>query len=154
MKITLRTSSEKETIDAGVRMASCLQSGDLVCLEGELGSGKTCLVRGVAIGLGLDPRSISSPTFTIAHVHGHPGGSLYHLDAYRLGGLDDLETIGWDEMRSDSQGIVICEWGSRISGALPRDRIEVSLQHEGLLDRWIELVAPDAWSARFKDVWE
>ena len=154
MKVTLRTSTEKETIDAGVRLASCLQSLDLVCLEGELGSGKTCLVRGVGIGLGLDPRAISSPTFTIAHVHDHAGGTLYHLDAYRLGGIEDLETIGWDEMRSDAKGLVICEWGSRLAEAFPRDRIEIRLQHEGQQERGIELIAPDEWSSRFKSIWE
>jgi len=153
MNITLQSLSEADTMDVGARLASCLQAGDLVCLEGELGSGKTCLVRGVAVGLGLDPRQISSPTFTIAHVHEHAAGSLYHLDAYRLAGVEELEAIGWDAMRSDADGLMVCEWGSRLIEALPTDRIEVRLHHEGTQQRGIELVVPDARAARFGDAW-
>jgi len=130
------TIDEQGTLDAGVELASHLSGGTVIALEGPLGAGKTCLARGIAIGLGVDARSVASPTFAILHEHpvGIPGElrRLYHIDAYRLSGSEDLESIGWSELVEDQAGVVLVEWATRISPALPDDvwRIDVSYDSE------------------------
>lgn len=109
------------------------REGLVLVLNGDLGAGKTVFVKGVAIGLGLPSEvSVVSPTFTIARSYPVPGSdlTLHHLDAYRLGGGEDLENIGFEEMCGE--GCVTCvEWGSRVQDALP----------EGRIDLWIEMLA-------------
>ncbi|MAB83614.1 MAG: tRNA (adenosine(37)-N6)-threonylcarbamoyltransferase complex ATPase subunit type 1 TsaE [Phycisphaerae bacterium] len=149
MNLEIVTASEGETLDLGRRMAGMLQGGDVLCVDGELGAGKTCFVRGIATGLGISELEVSSPTFSIAHVHGYPGGTLYHIDAYRLSGVEELETIGWDEMVADDRGVVVCEWAERIADAMPAQRIEVELHHRSPSERGVVLTIPEGMSSRF-----
>ncbi len=146
---SILTESEEQTFDLGRRFAEMLQGGDVICLDGELGAGKTCLVRGMAAGLGVSEHEVSSPTFAIAHVHAHPAGTMYHLDAYRLSGVEELESIGWDEMVADGRGVIVCEWAKRIVDAMPSRRILIELHHRSASEREVVLTFPEELSNRF-----
>ncbi len=152
MNHILESDSERATFELGERLARALASGDVVLLEGELGAGKTSLVRGLASGLGIDHREISSPTFTIVHEHEFAGGTLYHIDAYRLSGVEELETIAWDAIVDDPQGIVVCEWPQRIAAAVGDGTIRMLLRHVGPQHRDIEVRSSDDDSDRFEAV--
>ena len=107
-----RSSSEAETEAIGEALAETLGPGDTVLVQGDLGAGKTVLVRGLATGLGLDGDVVSSPTFTL--VHEYTGGHLplLHLDLYRLERVD-LDEIGLDPDLA-ARGIVVVEWPERL----------------------------------------
>ena len=124
------TKSEQETIDLAIEFASTLLANDVILLDGELGAGKTCFVRGLCEGLGGDPTQVNSPTFVIMQEYEVDGGiRLVHIDAYRLSGTEELDTIGWDELLSDPLTIIAIEWPSKITDALPEYAITVSIEH-------------------------
>lgn len=105
-----RCSTEAATLALGERMGTRVQPGDLIILTGELGAGKTVLVRGIAMGMGIDPTQVRSPTFVLHHVY-HAGAKvLHHLDLYRLGPEADVRLLDIDEML-ESGGVVVIEWG-------------------------------------------
>lgn len=116
--------SEHETEALGERLAPHLRAGDVLALHGDLGAGKTTLVRGVVRGLG-SPDRVSSPTFVLMNVY---EGRLpvYHFDAYRLAGPEDLEAIGAEEYL-EGDGVALVEWSERAAGLLPADRLDVWL---------------------------
>ena len=139
MAVRLETSSPEETEALGTAIGRCLHLPWVVALDGELGTGKTRLVHGLAKGLGLHDAAISSSSFVLAVRHDGPTGSLAHLDAYRLEGVHALESIGFEEMLQDpSLGLAI-EWASRIESALPRERLDVRLEHVGETTRAFEI---------------
>lgn len=138
--VQIQSDSEAQTMTLASSLARRLHGGDVVTLDGPLGSGKTCFVRGLAIGLGIDPGEVSSPTFIIRHEYAAPSGpSLTHLDAYRIHDPDELETIGWDELLQSSATIIAVEWAGRIASAIPHDAIQVSFAHLNLTSRDITL---------------
>ena len=141
------TASEGETIALGAELGRALTGGELIALEGPLGAGKTRFVQGLALGLGLDPAEVSSPTFVLCR---HHGGRLVHVDAFRLEGPCDLASIGWDEWIEDPALVVAVEWSSRIAAALPAERIEVTLEHEGPESRLITIAARGHLSGRLE----
>jgi len=104
-----------------------LEPGDVVALEGDLGAGKTCFVRGLAKGLGIDPSVVSSPTFVSMQRYGGGRAPLVHVDAWRMHGAEDLETIGWDELIASRDAIIAIEWPSKVLAAMPSRRIDVTL---------------------------
>lgn len=107
--------SEEETEAFGRRLAQGLEPPLVILLEGELGSGKTVLTRGLAAGFGLeDPSLVHSPTFTLVNQYPGRAGILYHIDLYRLDTLKDLYSIGLEEILA-SDGVVIIEWGEKLS---------------------------------------
>src|SRR5664279_983686 len=118
--------SPEQTRRLGMRLGSLLQVGDLVCLSGDLGAGKTTLVQGMAQGWGsLDP--VSSPTFVLVNVYRRPDGkSLRHLDAYRLQNAAEAEDLDLTLMLET--GALVVEWAERISAALPSDNISVKMR--------------------------
>jgi len=120
--------SADQTRRLGMRLGSLLHKGDLVCLMGDLGSGKTTLVQGIAQGWGsLDP--VSSPTFVIVNMYRRPDGlNLNHLDAYRLQNAAEALELDIDLLLE--QGALVVEWPERIAAALPDENLLVKL-------RWI-----------------
>ncbi len=151
MTIQRTTHSEAETIALATRLAGGLAAGDVVCLEGPLGSGKTCFVRGLAAGLGLDQSEVCSPTFVIWKRYEHDASlTLIHMDAFRLAGTEDLDSIGWDELLQTPDAVIAVEWPSRISEAIPSRRIEVVLEHAAESSRHITLDA----SSQITALWE
>lgn len=115
---------ESQTEDIAARLASRLGSGAFVALRGDLGAGKTAFARGFVRQLGSD--DVSSPTFSIVHEYDCTP-PVYHFDVYRLAGVDDLESIGFDDYLRKG-GVILMEWPERIEEALPFDRIEVKLK--------------------------
>ena len=115
----------EQTRRAGIRLGGLLRPGDLICLQGELGSGKTTLVQGICAGWGsLD--QASSPTFVLVNVYRRPAGQrLYHLDAYRLSGPVEAEDLDLEAMFED--GPVVVEWADRIRPALPVEHLWIDL---------------------------
>ncbi|MEW5795116.1 MAG: tRNA (adenosine(37)-N6)-threonylcarbamoyltransferase complex ATPase subunit type 1 TsaE [Candidatus Zixiibacteriota bacterium] len=109
--------SEDETVALGRRLAASFDSGDVIILRGELGSGKTTFVRALVAARGIDERLVTSPSYTF--VNEYPGDPpIYHLDLYRMGDVSELTEIGWDDFLS-RDGIVIVEWGERADYRLP-----------------------------------
>jgi tRNA threonylcarbamoyladenosine biosynthesis protein TsaE len=122
--------SPEQTRRLGVRLGELLKPADLICLAGDLGSGKTTLAQGIARGWGsLDP--VTSPTFVLINVYRRADSAvLYHFDAYRLSGIDEAFALGLEELLEDT-GPVLVEWPERVEDALPPDRLWISL-------RWVD----------------
>lgn len=124
------------------RLAAGLEPGDVLLLYGELGAGKTCFVRGLARGLGIDPANVSSPTFVLVQEYGPAGGRppLLHIDAYRLTSPEDLASAGVEDLLA-SDAIVAVEWPQRLGEDLPEPRLVVRFDHISAEVRGIELSA-------------
>jgi tRNA threonylcarbamoyladenosine biosynthesis protein TsaE len=132
----------------------------VVLLEGTLGAGKTTLSRAIAEGLGVATGGVASPTFVMVHEYERPSAdgrpALLHMDAYRLSGADELETLGWDAIlarlgeRADAAMLV--EWPERLGedlGGLPRASMaRVTLEHAGEHERVLEFHTPEHWADR------
>lgn len=123
------------TRELGLRIGRQAGEGWLLALVGELGAGKTTLVRGLAEGVGVDPTVVSSPTFVFIQEYEVEGRSdveaLVHIDAYRLDGPAGLPGIGWEgdgeELRRSA--VTVIEWADRVFEALPEDRVTLTLRH-------------------------
>ena len=126
---------------AGVALGKLLQPGDLICLSGALGAGKTCLAAAIGRGWGARP-PLTSPTFTLVHEHSRcaDDGVLYHVDCYRLGDAREAMQAGLEDALS-GQGPALIEWPERIGEALPVERLWVSLEIMGAAKRCIQLKA-------------
>lgn len=111
----------------GEQLANRLDSGDFLGLVGQLGSGKTTLVTGLVDALGA-PGPATSPTYTLVNAY-ETSVPVYHVDLYRLEGVDDLESIGYWDYLSEKRGIVCVEWLDRVPEAWPGDGIVVYLEH-------------------------
>jgi tRNA threonylcarbamoyladenosine biosynthesis protein TsaE len=109
-----RCSTEADTLALGERIGTRVQPGDLILLSGQLGAGKTVLVRGIAAGMGIDPTLVRSPTFVLHHIYRAGPKVLHHLDLYRLGPDADIRLLDIDEML-ESGGVVVVEWGEHAS---------------------------------------
>ncbi len=126
----ITTHNEQETHDFAMEFAKSIEPPTIILLEGDLGTGKTCFTRGLCEGLGGDPRQVSSPTFAIMQEYAIANKRrLVHIDAYRLAGEEELESIGWDEILEDPRTIVAIEWGSRVKNAIPSTAITIHLAH-------------------------
>lgn len=153
MTIERVVQSEEETIALGAAIGARLRAGDVLALRGELGAGKTRFVRGVAQGMGLDPRRIHSPTFVLVNEYTPDNAGappLVHVDAYRLRGADDLDALGWDRI-ADGSCVVAIEWVERIADALPREALHVTIEHTGPAQRRIAVAWDDpSWRERLE----
>jgi tRNA threonylcarbamoyladenosine biosynthesis protein TsaE len=120
--------SEAETTALAATLARALPTGGVVLLFGDLGAGKTCFVRGLVEGLGLDPGDVSSPTFTLIQVY-RGGRTLYHVDLYRLapGEADDL---GLEELAAEQGAVLAIEWAEKLARPFP-DAVEVRIDDLG-----------------------
>lgn len=125
--------SPNQTRRLGIHLGGYLQLGDVICLEGNLGSGKTTLIQGIAQGWGaLD--QVSSPTYVIVNEYRRSDGQiLFHLDAYRLENLLEAEFLDFDRMLT--QGAIVIEWAERIKGVLPEDHLWIALEYTSVEHR-------------------
>jgi len=129
------THSEDETIALGERLAAELPARAVVLLIGDLGAGKTTLAKGIVKGLGAAKADeVSSPTFTLIHEYGR---GVYHVDLYRLDRVDQVATIGLEEL-FERQAVVLIEWGERFLELMPEERVEVRLRAVGEDEREID----------------
>ena len=137
-KFILKTASADETINFGERLGRLLASGHVIALVGELGAGKTTLVKGIVQGLGIENRrAVKSPTFSL--MHRYEGRiPIYHFDAYRLEDVQDMFDIGSDEIIY-GDGVSIVEWADKVSGCLPEKYLKITLTAVSKNERNIEL---------------
>jgi len=127
MKHDYITHSDTETQKLGEEFAGSVKPGDIICLFGNLGAGKTTFSKGFATGLGITSRIIS-PTFTLVREHEVQNPrikKLYHIDLYRLENLSEIESIGLSEIFEDKQAVVLIEWAEKLGDNLPKNRYEI-----------------------------
>ncbi len=119
--------SPEQTRRIGRRLGGALQPGDVVCLQGDLGAGKTTFVQGVAQGWGSQD-AVSSPTFILVNVYRRADeAQLFHMDAYRLDSASEAEDLDLETMLA--QGPLLIEWPERIGGLVPGERLWIRLEH-------------------------
>ena len=145
------THSVKETAAIGKAIAGNLEKGDIVCLFGQLGSGKTVLAKGIARGLGIDTRKVTSPTFVLIRQYANRI-PLYHFDLYRLKKLADILALGCEEYFYD-EGVTVIEWADRLRCFLPKEHLKVTLSVRRELERAL-LLEPvgKRYEERFKKI--
>jgi tRNA threonylcarbamoyladenosine biosynthesis protein TsaE len=124
------SNSTEQTVRLGYRLGELIRPGDVICLSGSLGAGKTAFARGLGKGWGAIP-GITSPTFTLVHEHTRLADELrlYHVDGYRIAGAEDALTFGLDEMLLD-QNPLLLEWPERVEDLLPAERLTLSFRFE------------------------
>jgi len=118
--------SVNETLALGRRLSRYLSAGDIICLFGGLGSGKTVLTKGIAEGLGIQKARVISPTFVLIREHLTGRIPLYHFDLYRLESADEILRLGYEEYLYDD-GLAVIEWADRLGCLLPKDYLKVEL---------------------------
>lgn len=131
------TKSPAETARVGEILGRLLGPGDVICLLGDLGAGKTCLTQGLAKNLGVEEH-VTSPTFTLINEH-HGRLPLYHMDVYRLEGASDMEDLGYEEYFY-GDGVTVVEWADRVDAVLPAERLEIILMPDNHDERLRQLV--------------
>ena len=131
--------STEETERLGTRLARYLKAGDIICLSGELGSGKTTLVKGIAQGLEIPAKEVSSPTFTLMNVY---GGKMpvFHFDLYRVKQSQEMSFIGYEEYFY-GKGVSVVEWAEKLGELLPSDYINIKIFHRQEYERLLKISA-------------
>ena len=129
--LTINSGSPQETKSLGKWLGQLLRAGDLICLCGDLGAGKTLYCRGIGIGWGAD-EPLTSPTFNLAQEHRRASDEarLFHIDCYRLRGPDDADSIGLHDIL-DSSAIALLEWPERVETVLPAARLWIDIFVDG-----------------------
>ena len=122
------THTESETERFGEKFGRTLEPGDVAAITGELGSGKTCLIRGICRGLGVKER-VSSPTFILVHEY-RGRVPVYHTDMYRIRKIEDLKELGISDITS-GDGVVLIEWADRVPGIVPENAVSI---HMSIID--------------------
>ncbi|HZJ47420.1 MAG TPA: tRNA (adenosine(37)-N6)-threonylcarbamoyltransferase complex ATPase subunit type 1 TsaE [Acidimicrobiia bacterium] len=143
--ITTRTQSPEETLALGRRLAGVLLPGDVVLLDGRLGTGKTLLTSGIAQGLGI-AGPVSSPTFVIARVYRDGLLPLVHADVYRLGSMLEFEDLDLEETAAN--GVLVIEWGEAVEGSVSADRLVVEIEIAGETERVVRFIPCGSWQDR------
>lgn len=137
MKGSFEVQSIEETWRLAAELARELKPGDVLCLEGELGAGKTTFTQGLAHALGV-PGRVTSPTFCIVQEHAGEKTLLVHMDLYRLHGEDDVLAIGWEDYLARG-AILVVEWPERAGSLVPPTARHVSFHHLGEESRRISI---------------
>ena len=150
--------SPAETVAIGKAIAGCLRDGDVVLLHGDLGAGKTTLAKGIASALGIED-VVSSPSFSLVNEYETSLAAavtrLYHLDLYRLGGEDDLASIGFDDFVAPIDGLTLVEWPERAATALPEHFLLIEIETTGpdwRRLRFVPVPGDDSWMCRLETV--
>ena len=123
------TYSEQETIELGIKLAGQVNAGDIICLDGRLGAGKTHLVKGLAKGMGIDEKQVHSPTYTLIHEYVEGEIPLYHFDCYRMESEKEALEIGAEEYFY-GVGVSIVEWPDRIRSLIPDFAVWIQIDIE------------------------
>ena len=119
------SSSAAETFEFGRKLGEEAVPGQIICLDGDLGTGKTVLTKGIAAGLGIE-EPVVSPTFTIVQIYEQGRMPLYHFDVYRIDDPEEMEEIGYREYFYGS-GLTIIEWSDLISDIIPKDAVRIRI---------------------------
>ena len=135
------TRSADETIALGRQLASRLKDVRMVILRGDLGAGKTTLVKGIVEGLNAASQDdVTSPTFTLIHEYHGPDVTLYHVDLYRIETQREFDTLGLDELFADDGNLVLIEWGEKFPRLVAECDAEIRIQSLGESERGISVV--------------
>jgi tRNA threonylcarbamoyladenosine biosynthesis protein TsaE len=130
-----------ETIALGRQLAAQLTPPKLVLLRGDLGAGKTTLVKGIAEGFGAaSEEAVTSPTFTLIHEYRSPKVNVYHIDLYRVDTPRELETLGLDDLL-DANSVLLIEWGEKFDRFVKERDVEIAIERTGENDRRITVQA-------------
>jgi len=132
--ISFESYKEEDTFNIGRDIALKVKQGDIVCLDGDLGVGKTVFTKGFAVGLDIDD-CITSPTFTIVQEYHEGRLPLFHFDVYRIADPEEMYEIGFEEY-INGDGVCLIEWATMIEDILPRDIIKVTISKD--LDKGID----------------
>lgn len=128
MDMITETHNSKETYELGFNMGKSAKAGDVYCLDGDLGVGKTVFTQGFAKGLGINEH-INSPTFTIVQEYHEGRLPLYHFDVYRIGDITEMDEIGYEEYFY-SEGVCLIEWGNLISEIMPENATYITISKD------------------------
>lgn len=140
LKLHYISKKYEDTYTFGYKLGKALGKGDVVCLTGELGAGKTSMVKGIARGLGIK-EDVTSPTFTIVNEYSGKF-PLYHFDVYRILSPDEMMEIGFDEYLY-GDGVCVIEWADLIENMIPEEAIWIDIRYLKDDERIIELMGPD-----------
>lgn len=135
--LTIISPTPQETERIGSLVGTLLITGDVIALTGELGAGKTTLVRGLAQGMGVSGEEVASPSFTLVNEYDGPL-PLFHIDLYRLGNIQELHEIGYEEYISEA-GVTVIEWADRVRDAIPHESLWITLRYQSSEQREIEM---------------
>src|SRR5215469_13239204 len=125
------THSAEETVALGRELAAALKPGSMVLLHGDLGAGKTTLVKGIAEGFqAAQADRVTSPTFTLIHEYRTPEITLYHIDLYRIDTQRELDTLALDDLM-DGSSILLIEWGEKFERFRRERDVEIAIEHRG-----------------------
>ena len=136
----LVSNSPRRTRQIGKLLAKNLTANDIILLFGELGSGKTVLTKGIAMGLGIDRNLVISPSFVIMRKYGARRVSLNHFDLYRLKKTDEILSLGYEEYFYDG-AVTVVEWAQRLKGLLPREYLKIEFFIKGNSQRELKITA-------------
>jgi len=132
MQKQFETHSAEETIELGRQFAPLLRDSGIVLLRGDLGSGKTTLVKGIAEGFAAaEQEDVTSPTFTLVHEYRGPERNLFHIDLYRIETVRELETLGLDDLIRDEGSLLLIEWGEKFTRLLAERDVEIAIERTG-----------------------
>ncbi len=135
-----RTHSADETIELGRKLAAELKPGSTVLLRGELGAGKTTLVKGIAEGFAAaEAERVTSPTFTLIHEYRGPKVTVYHIDLYRVDTQRELDTLAIDDLMAPNS-ILLIEWGEKFARFAKERDVEIAIEHAGGNERVIKMI--------------
>jgi tRNA threonylcarbamoyladenosine biosynthesis protein TsaE len=135
------TNSPEETIALGRELASLLAPPKIVVLCGDLGAGKTTLVKGIAEGFhAASHDDVTSPTFTLIHEYRSPAATLYHIDLYRIDTQRELETLGLDDLMTDNS-VLLIEWGEKFPRFRRERDVEIAIERVSENERKIKVIA-------------
>jgi tRNA threonylcarbamoyladenosine biosynthesis protein TsaE len=136
---TFQTHSAEETTELGRRLAAKLKPGTIVLLRGDLGAGKTTMVKGIAEGFNAaKAEEVTSPTFTLIHEYRGPAVTLFHIDLYRIETQRELDTLALDDLMSP-QSILLIEWGEKFQRFAKERDVEIAIEHRGGDERIIRI---------------
>ena len=126
--MVIETFDPKETYDLGVKIGEQARAGQVICLNGDLGVGKTVFTQGFAAGLGI-AGPVNSPTFTIVQVYEEGRLPFYHFDVYRIGDIEEMDEIGYEDYFY-GDGLTMIEWANLIEEILPKKRKEITIEKD------------------------
>lgn len=126
--MVIETGNAQETYELGRRLGQAAGAGEVYCLNGDLGAGKTVFTQGVASGLGIR-EPVSSPTFTIVQQYEEGRLPLYHFDVYRIGDVSEMEEIGYEDCFF-GEGVCLIEWSALIAELLPEDAVRILIEKD------------------------
>ena len=136
-QVTIATKSSEETEKLGSALGKLLAPGNVLALYGGLGAGKTTLIRGIAVGMGIEPRAVHSPTFVLLHFYKGEKLTLCHFDAYRLDNNSSFEELGFEEF-IEGENVAVIEWADQILNLLPKKRLDIYIEITGENSRLIK----------------